>query len=181
MSYDSIPWLALAAALTALGMVLSYIAWQRRGVRPAVRIAAWSLLPIAAYLTGAIEMLWKIGVAIGDFATAFVFSPAKWAGIALAGLAFVLIVATGNRARRRAAREERKAARADRKNAAGAAASAPGVTAAGAPATSVLPATRTPEPVKSKTPAKGAGRASAPSTDDDDLKDIEEILRQRGI
>ena len=54
---------------------------------------ALSLLPVAAYLTGAIEMLWKVGVAIGQFGTGFVFSPKKWAGIGVTGLAFALFLA----------------------------------------------------------------------------------------
>ena len=110
MSYDSIPWLALAAALTALGLVLSYLTYQRRGLRPALMGVALSLLPTAAYLTGAIEMLWKVGVAIGQFATGFVFSPEKWAGIGLTGLAIALFLAAGGRQRRKAARAARRAA-----------------------------------------------------------------------
>jgi hypothetical protein len=184
MNYDSFAWVPLTVGLTALGMILAYFAWRRSGPRPAIRIAAWSLLPVAAYLTGAIEMLWKIGAAVGKFGTAFVFSPTKWAGIALAGLAFVLIVATGNRARRRAAKEQRRAARAEQKNAAGPAGTAPGLTAP-RPGTSVLPTARTPMPATAKAPAKasakGAGRAATPPGDDDDLKDIEDILRQRGL
>ena len=58
-----------------------------------------SLLPIAAYLTGAIEMLWKIGVAIGQFGTGFVFSPTKWVGIGVTGLAIALFLAAGGRQR----------------------------------------------------------------------------------
>ena len=50
------------------------------GSGPALRVVAVSLLPIAAYLTGAIEMLWKIGVAIGQFGTGFAFSTTKWVG-----------------------------------------------------------------------------------------------------
>jgi hypothetical protein len=48
--------------------VLSYLAMWRRGFGSGLRGAAWSLLPIAAYLTGSIEMCWKMGVAVGDFA-----------------------------------------------------------------------------------------------------------------
>ncbi len=81
MSYSSIPWLSLTAILTALGLVLSYGILRRNGVRPALRVAAVSLVPIAAYLTGATEMLWKIGVAIGQFGTGFAFSTTKWVGI----------------------------------------------------------------------------------------------------
>ena len=59
-------------------------------------------------------MLWKVGVAIGQFGTGFVFSPEKWAGIGVTGLAVALFLAAGGRQRRRAAREARRAARARR-------------------------------------------------------------------
>ena len=112
MSYSSFEWLPLCAGLTILGLILTYFAYRRRGRRAAMMGAAWSLLPIAAYLTGATEMLWKIGTAIGQFATGFVFSPEKWAGIGVTGLAVALFLAAGGRQRRKAAREQRKAARA---------------------------------------------------------------------
>ena len=80
-TYDKIAWLPLCAGLTGLGLVLSYFAYRRRGAGSGLRWAAWSLLPLAAYLTGSIEMFWKMGVAVGDFAKAFVFSPKVWAGI----------------------------------------------------------------------------------------------------
>ncbi len=94
-TYNEIAWLPLCAGLTGVGLVLSYLAYRRRGAGSGLRWAAWSLLPIAAYLTGSIEMFWKMGVAIGDFAKGFVFSPKVWAGIALAGLAVVLFVVSG--------------------------------------------------------------------------------------
>ncbi len=56
---------------------------------------ALSLLPLAAYLTHAVKMLWQIGSAIGSFATSFIFSPQVWAGVALTGLAIVLFVVSG--------------------------------------------------------------------------------------
>src|ERR1700757_798795 len=103
MDYNSFAWVPLTVGLTVLGLVLSYITYQRRGTRPALLGVAWSLLPIAALMTGAIEMLWKVGVAIGDFATGFVFSPEKWAGIGVTALAVGLFLAAGGRHRRRAA------------------------------------------------------------------------------
>ena len=82
------------------------------------RCASWpsSLLPIAAYLTGATEMLWKIGTAIGQFGTGFAFSTTKWVGIGVTGLAIALFLAAGGRVRRRASREARKAARGKRED-----------------------------------------------------------------
>ena len=130
MSYSSIAWLPLAAGLTILGLLLSYLAYRRRGLRPALLGVAFSLLPVAAYLTGAIEMLWKVGAAIGQFATGFVFSPSKWAGIGVTGLAIALFLAAGGRQRRQAAREARKAARAGRKAEAEGPPAAPALSAA---------------------------------------------------
>ncbi len=99
-NYDNIAWLPLCAGLTGLGLVLSYLVMRRRGLGSGLRWAALSLLPLAAYLTGAIKMIWQMGVAIGDFAKGFVFSAQVWAGIAVAGLAVVLFVASGPLRRR---------------------------------------------------------------------------------
>ena len=100
-TYDKIAWLPLCGGLTGLGLVLSYLVMRRRGLGAGLRWAAWSLLPLAAYLTGSIEMFWKMGVAIGDFAKGFVFSAQVWSGIAVAGLAAVLFVVSGPLRRRR--------------------------------------------------------------------------------
>jgi hypothetical protein len=184
MTYNSIPWLALALALTALGLVLSYAVLRRSGVRPALRIAALSLLPIAAYLTGAIEMFWKIGVAIGQFGTGFAFSTTKWVGIGVTGLAIALFLAAGGRARRKASRQARKAAQGKHEGDAveSGAGRRDALTGARTPATRPVATTQTPVPATRKSeaaPAKGS-RKAAPA-DDDDLKDIEAILRKRGI
>ena len=183
MSYSSIAWLPLALGLTILGLVLSYLTYRRRGLRPAMMGTAWSLLPIAAYLTGAIEMLWKVGVAIGQFGSGFVFSPMKWAGIGVTGLAFALFLAAGGRTRRKAAREARRAARADRKGEAEGSSTPSALgRAKTAPGTQILPTERQRVPVDraaATTSAKGSRKATVP--DDDDMKDIEDILRKRGL
>ena len=100
-TYNQIAWLPLCAGLTGLGLIMSYLVMRRRGSGAGLRLAALSLLPLAAYLTGSIEMFWKMGVAVGDFAKGFVFSPKVWAGIALAGVAVVLFIVSGPLRRRR--------------------------------------------------------------------------------
>ena len=102
-TYNSISWLPLAGGLTLLGLILSWVAWRRRGIAAGLRGVAWSLLPLAAYLTGAIKMLWQMGAAIGDFASSFVFSPRVWSGVIVAGAAGVLFAVSGGlrRVRRR--------------------------------------------------------------------------------
>jgi hypothetical protein len=165
-TYDKIAWLPLCAGLTGLGLVLSYVAMRRRGLGAGLRGAAWSLLPLAAYLTGAIEMFWKMGAAIGDFAKGFVFSAQVWAGIAVAGVAAVLFVVSGPLRRRRVKQGQDK-------QAVGAKAAAPGRELA--PRTAAV-ATTAPAgtPVKAR---KGKNAAD----DDDDLGDVEDILRRHGI
>jgi hypothetical protein len=153
-TYNQIAWFPLCAGLTGLGLVLSWFVFRRRGLRAALRGVAWSLLPLAAYLTGAIEMIWKMGVAIGDFASSFVFSPEKWAGIAVTGLAIVLFVVSGM-LRSRADKPAKEVKGRDGQP--------------GAPATK-----------KSQAIAARSSRAPA-ATDDDDFSEIEQILRNRGI
>ncbi len=173
-TYDKIAWLPLCGGLTGVGLVLSYLAMRRRGLGSGLRWAAVSLLPLAAYLTGAIEMFWKIGIAIGDFATGFAFSPRVWSGIALTGLAVVLFVASGP-LRRRRVKQDRDGTAVT--SASGAAGTLPAAgkqlttrPAAGTQAGAAAPA---------RVPAKA--RRGKNADDDDDLGDVEDILRRHGI
>jgi hypothetical protein len=171
-TYNSIAWLPLCAGLTGLGLVLSYLTARKRGLRPGLKGAAWSLLPLAAYLTGSIEMFWKIGTAIGNFATSFAFSPRVWSGVAVAGVAVVLFIAGGGhrprvareRARKRAAKES----------------AAPKVESAGKSTGTLAVPQTTPDPVPAANGRKGK-RDKAATTGDDDMREIEDILRQHGI
>ena len=175
-TYDKIAWLPLCGGLTGLGLVLSYLAYRRRGLGTGLRWAAWSLLPIAAYLTGSIEMFWQMGVAVGDFAKGFVFSPKVWAGIALAGLAVVLLVVSGPMRRRGVGRDQDK--QAAESGAAGAVARDPASAGRGQLATRSTATVPAPSPAKA--PAKGRKARNA-DDDDDDLGDVADILRRHGI
>jgi len=169
-TYDKIAWLPLCGGLTGVGLVLSYLAMRRRGIGSGLRGAAWSLLPLAAYLTGAIEMFWKMGVAIGDFATGFVFSPKVWSGIVVAAVSAVLFVASGPLRRRRVKRGKEK-------QAAEPAAGPAGTLSAAAPGSQLT--TRT-APAPAKAPVK-ARKGKGADDDDDDLGDVADILRRHGI
>ena len=155
MTYSQMEWLPLCGGLTLLGLIISWVLWRRRGARAGLRWAAISLLPLAAYLTHAVRMLWQIGSAIASFATALVFSPQVWAGVALAGLALVLFVVAG----RMPGGRPRKSG-------------APGVDGPGrlASAPAGAPPGKALKPAKSKAPAV-----------DDDLGDVADILRRHGI
>jgi hypothetical protein len=154
MSYNELPWLPLCGGLTLLGLIASWVVWRRRGAAAGLRGVAWSLLPLAAYLTKAVRMLWQIGSAIGNFASSLILSPQVWAGVAVTGLAVVLFVVSGT-------------LRGRTRKPGGRGADGPGRPAsppAGAPPGKAL------KPAKSKAPAA-----------DDDLGDVADILRRHGI
>jgi len=166
-TYDQIVSLPLCAGLTGLGLVLSYLVMRRRGLGSGLRAAAWSLLPLAAYLTQSVKMFWKIGVAIGDFAKGFAFSPEVWSGIAVAGLAALLFVVSGPMRRRRVRQGQDK-------QAVGAKTQGRELAPRTAPAAATAPARTQGVPVK-------AAKAKKAADDDDDLGDVEDILRRHGI
>jgi hypothetical protein len=156
-TYSQIAWLPLAGGLTIVGLIASWFAWRRRGAAAGLRGVAWSLLPVAAYLTGAIKMLWQMGTAISSFAASFIFSPRVWSGVIVAGASAVLFVVSGGLRRRRARK-------------------APSVTTPGAAG---LPA---PRPGTALKPAQGSPvKAKVGKGDDDEFDDVAQILRRHGI
>jgi len=97
---DEAAWGALAITLTLLGGLYTYVAYQRRGLAAALRGAGLTLLPVAAWLTGVLELLTEVGDAVGGWAVKLALSPSLWAGVALAGFAVVLFVVSGFLAKR---------------------------------------------------------------------------------
>jgi hypothetical protein len=162
-TWTTIVSLPLCAALTAAGLVLSWFTWRRRGARRGIRAAAWSLLPLAAYLTGTVPMFWRIGSAIANFAQGFAFSPRTWLGLILFGLSLVILLASGGiplltRGRKRGKQKELKPSQ-------GARATTTTSDAAALPASAP------------RLPKRGKG-----SGDDDGLDaDVAQILRRHGI
>jgi hypothetical protein len=159
MTYSQIEWLPITAGLAILGLIVSFFLWRRRGAAAGLRGVAWSLLPVAAYLIGAIQLLWRFGSAIASFASSFVFSPRVWAGIIVALMSVLLFVVSGrlrSRARRRPGGQAAP-------KAAGAG-TGTGATTAGKPGKAISAPKRQPAVV-----------------DDDALGDAAEVLRRHGI
>jgi hypothetical protein len=173
-TYDQIVSLPLCAGLTGLGLVLSYLVMRRRGLGSGLRGAAWSLLPLAAYLTGSVKMFWKMGVAIGDFAKGFVFSTEVWSGIIVAGVAALLFVVSGP-LRRRSKQSRGKQSRGKQGQDQQTVGEKKTQGRELAPRTPTV-ATTAPD----RTPVK-ARKGKAAADDDDDLGDVEDILRRHGI
>ncbi len=148
---DEATWAALAATLTLLGLVWTWVAYRRRGIAGGMRALGFTLLPAAAWLTGTLEMFTEIAGSVTDWATGLLLDPLTWTGIGLAGFGVVLIVISGIVRDRQIAR--------------GRAAKSTGDTA--------VDQRRLPETSSTPTPSSG------PAVDEGD--DVEAILRRRGI
>jgi membrane protein implicated in regulation of membrane protease activity len=175
-TYNSIAWLPLCAGLTGLGLVASWFAWRRRGLGSGLRGVAWSLLPLAAYLTGSIQMFWKIGTAIGDFSAHLVLSPKVWSGVGVAALAVVLFFISAPLKRRR--KQARKAAAAGETGpATETGGKRPSVSEQATSNGAGRKGRQELEPSQARQPRSAAKSEPA----DDDMREVEEILRRRGI
>lgn len=165
---DSSTWQALGLVLTVAGLLLSVVVWRRAGAGRGLRAIAWSLVPLAAGLTGLLRLGWEIVDSVLRWAVRLVFSPVVWLGIVVAVVALVLHVAGGVLVRR-SARTPATAGPAGSRGVAG----GPEKALYGAPAA-------TPEP---KAGAKPTRRPSKQQQDSliDDQDDIEAILRKHGI
>jgi hypothetical protein len=157
ITIDGTTWAALALVLTIIGAALSWVAWKRRGLAAGIRGLAWTLVPVAAWLTGTLKLAVSIVEDVANWAARLVFSPTVWVGIIVAGASAGLFVVSGllrsrgigvhgKTAQKPAGRAARKAERLQAKEAA---------------------------PVASR---------RRPKNDDlDDMADIEAILKKHGI
>jgi hypothetical protein len=109
------------------------------------------LLPLAAGLTRTLHLVSSIGGDIASWAAHLVFSPIVWAGVAVAGVSVVLFGVSG----------------AMRSRGLGRGAGTKKAEAVG--------------PRASRPPAKAPKGSSKPSIAEDDMDDIEAILKKHGI
>ena len=91
---NDVSWGALALALTALGGMYTWWALRNRGFARAVRAAGITLLPLAAWMTGLLEVFGDITDVLTHWLAHLVFSPLVWLGVIVAVVAFVLIGAS---------------------------------------------------------------------------------------
>lgn len=148
---DDPSYFALALALTLVAGTVTWFAYQKRGLGAGLKGAGITLLPIAAYLTKTLEMFTRIGDAIGDWAVRLAFSPVVWAGIVLAGVG-VLLYGAGRVVEARGGGAPAQAPRQKKQK------------------------VRGPEQLPASQP-----RPQGSPVLDDDLADIEALLKNRGI
>ncbi|WP_431871781.1 cellulose synthase [Nocardiopsis eucommiae] len=156
--------MGLGAALTAVGFVISYFVWRRKGAAYGLRGVAWSLLPVIAGLLLLMDVVLQFVLGVLGILLTMAFKLQSWVGLGLAVLMVVLYVVSGFMKSKGigvkpgARPEDRARARAEGGGGAPAAGAAP------APAGQV----------------NAPKQAKAPSADDD-FDDIEALLRKRGI
>jgi hypothetical protein len=154
VTIDSTTWAAVAFVLTVLGAAYTWVSYQRRGPAAGLRGLAWTLVPVALWLTGTLKLTANIVNDVIDWATRLVFSPRVWLGVIVAGAVVALWVVSG--AMRARGIGTRGVVRTP-KEPKGVRAADPG------------------QPAVKKTKRKGN------EDDIDDLDDIEAILKRHGI
>jgi len=163
---DDTTWAALALILTILGAVYTWFAWRRSGLAAGMRGLAWTLLPVAAWLTGSLKLVTGIVEDIVNWAAKLVFSPVVWLGIAVAGVAVALWVLSGfMRARDIGVRDRDPSLRSSGSKEVGAG----------------KPAQQSAETAAGTQPARKKPAAKRGNDDIEDLDEIEAILKRHGI
>jgi hypothetical protein len=92
---DEAAWGALTLSLTLLGGIYTWFAFRSRGFVAGLRGVGFTIIPVALLLTDTLETATRIGSAVGDWVTHFVFSPASWLGIILAVVSVTCFVTAG--------------------------------------------------------------------------------------
>ena len=153
--------LPLVVGLTLLGIISTGIAWRRGRRGRVVQGVGLALAPVALYFSGLLRLVWNGVVAIVGWAARVVFSPAVWFGLSLLALCVVLWVVGGLVARRSPRRKAQAAAK------------------AGAGSTPALQARSQAAPKQSAKKQSAVAKNAPPI--DDDMAEIEALLKSRGI
>ena len=155
--------LPLCIGLGLLGVVVAVIAFARGRRGRGLQALGFALVVVALELTGLLRLVWDAVVAVVRWATGNVFDLPAWIGFGLLALGVVLWVVGGvvARRRRRAAKEAPATPVTAR----------PGQVTTGTAAGPAAPAK----------PATKGRQAAAPAPQDDDMAEIEALLKSRGI
>ena len=152
--------LPLCIGLSLIGLVITVIAFTRGHRGRAVQGLALALAPVGLYLTGLLLLVWDAVVAVVRWATGNVFDLKAWIGFGVLALCIVLWLVGRVLARR--GRRRAKVVAAETK---GQSQVAAGKAPAGQPAGRTT----------------GKAPAQQPAPQDDDMAEIEALLKSRGI
>jgi hypothetical protein len=154
--------LLLCLALTLLGLLVTAVAYRRGNAGRALQGVGLTLAPAGLYFSGLLGLLWRGGVAVGNWVAGLSMSRTVWLGLSVLAVCLVLWVVGGIVARRSPRKSRRRSVSGT---------ASPSPAEVGAPAGKAS--------ATSKTPAKAGAQKPAPV--DDDLAEIEALLKSRGI
>jgi hypothetical protein len=151
VSSSTLLWLPWMAGLSVLAGWLALRAWRRSDGIGALRWSGWALVPPALLLTGSVGLVGRVAEAVTSWAANLVVNPLTWAGVIVGGVAVVMIGTAAALRRRRG------------------------------PAQVEAPAKRALKRSGRSGPTTGTAGPAGPAAVDDDMAEIEEILRRRSI
>jgi len=149
-------WWPWAGAMTVLLLVLTVVTWRKRGAGTGLKLLGVSFMPMAAILLGLQRTLELVVTTVWDFITQFVGITTAWIGLAMAALGVLLYLLGG-------AINARQLSRAR--------AGDPGAVQTG----------DRPAVAAAKSDSATRNSKTKKQDGDEDLSDVEEILRRRGI
>lgn len=161
--------LLLCLALTLLGLLVTGVAWRRGNRGRALQGVGLMLAPAGLYFSGLLGLLWRGGVAVGNWVIGLTMSRTVWLGLSLLAVCLVLWVVGGIVARRSPRKSRRRAV-------SGSASPAPASVTSAAGGGKNTSGTGAPPASAQKRPG-----AQQPAPVDDDLAEIEALLKSRGI
>lgn len=147
--------LPLCAGIALLGVIITGLAWRRGSKGRVIQGIGVVIAPIALYFAGLLTLVWDTVVALVGWAGRIVFTPLVWLGLSLLAVCFVLWIVGGIVAKRAGDKEKPEKSKKE--------------TAAGGQA---------PQVGTGKKPEQEKQQA-APV--DEDMAEIEELLKKRGI
>lgn len=153
--------LPICVGLTLLGVIGTGVAWRKENKGRVLQGIALAITPVGLYFTGLLGVVWSMVADIVGWAVRLAFSPVVWLGFGLLALSVVLFVVGGVAAKKLGpSRTQQRRAEGSKKPAVGSG--------------------------QQSASGKGSGRtASGQSSQqppiDDEMKEIEELLKSRGI
>lgn len=150
--------LPLCVGLTLLGVIGTGVAWRHGNKGRVVQGVGVALAPVALYFSGLLRLLWNGVVAVGSWASKVILSPAVWVGLSLLGLCVVLWVVGGLFAKRSPSVKVKKSA-------------TPSAGASGS----------NQKALATQTSTRSTPTSSPADPVDDDMAEIEALLKSRGI
>jgi heme exporter protein D len=151
--------LPICVGLALLGVIGTGLAWRKGNKGRVVQGIAFAITPVGLYFTGLLRVVWDMVTDIVGWAVRLAFSPFVWLGFGLLALSVVLFVVGGFAAKRLGPGKSAQRRTEGTKKAA---------------------VDSGPQSTSNQSNQRAGTRSDEPPIDDE-MKEIEELLKSRGI